>query len=195
MNILVLAPMHSEFLNIKNALKSFPHHCDIVEIGVGKINAAANTALALYNPTLKYRYDHVFLVGYCAATPFYNIGDVVAPTTVKSYDVHLPQSLDLIPTSFQLDGFNEDSIIFSGDSFVNKELSDSLSKEHPQALFDMESAAVAQILSDLSIPLTVVKMVSDVPADGSTPESFSDFVKSHSDFTTLAFVMESFLNV
>lgn len=194
MNILVLAPMHSEYQNVKNALKSSEHHYDIVEIGVGKANAAANTALSLYNPSLHYRYDHVFLIGYCASTPHFSLGEVVSPTSISAYDVNVPQELNLLPTTFNLDGFSEDTVLFSGDSFVTKSLSDSLTLLHPKACFDMEAAAVAQVLSDFDIPLTVLKLVSDIPAQGSTPTSFSEFVSSHSDFYPLVFAMESFLS-
>jgi len=59
-------------------------------------------------------------------------------------------------------------------------------------LFDMEATAVAQIFYDVSIPVLVMKLISDVPQlDSENLQSFSEFVETHTDFSQFVFYLES----
>ena len=176
--ILVLCPMHSEYKNMYKALtkRITPFYYKCVEIGIGKANAAAQTALELQN-----EYDLVVLVGYAAATHKFQIGEFVYPSDIRYHDVDVPEDLKTDLTEvYHTDG--EDVTILTGDTFVNSSKSKALqSKYGTNIIFDMEAAAVAQICSWTNTPIYVAKIVSDIPTDPNS--NFEEFVKNHTDFS------------
>lgn len=178
MNILFLAPMHQEFKNMKSALQSQiqPFHYKVVEIGIGKASAAANTALELSN-----NYDAVVLVGYAAASFKYQVNDFVTIGKVQYHDVSVPKGLaPELEQVYDLDG--EPNLLLTGDTFITKDLAIKLQLKYgKQILFDMEGAAVAQICEWTNTPLYIAKLVSDIPTNPNT--NFTKFVNEHSDFS------------
>jgi len=193
MNILVACPMHSEYSNFRRALSSFSstkHSYKVLEVGVGKVNAATSVALELFSPKAPH-YDMLLLCGYAGATPYFHQGDIVVPSSTKYHDLHLPDGVDFgIPSFYNLLGSDECPIL-SGDAFVTPELSQILKKIYgPILLFDMEAMAIAQILDQTDTPMLVIKYVSDIP-EKPTDVSFDAFVKSHSDFRPFITYIES----
>lgn len=197
LNILVVAPMESEAKNFKQALSTIEHSNSykVIQTGVGKVNAAYNTALELYGNVRK-SYDLVAVIGYAGASSRLEQGSFVAPCCAKYHDVVVPNSLntelveDLV-TTYPLQGF-DDVIILTGDSFVTKSNVSKINSHlgnFSAALYDMESAAVCQVAEN--IPVVVLKIVSDNPQKDSNLQSFSEFVETHSNFSQFVHFLES----
>lgn len=178
MKVLFLAPMHQEYLNMKNALQSakLPFDCKVVETGIGKANAAASTALEL-----QCNYDLVILVGYAAASFKYQPNDFIIVGKVRYHDTDVPKGLvPELEQVYELDG--EDTTLLTGDTFVTKDLAIRLQLKYgKQILFDMEGAAIAQICEWTNTPLYIAKLVSDIPTNPNS--NFNKFVEEHTDFS------------
>lgn len=176
--VLFLAPMHREYVNMKDALKwsKVDFEYKVVECGVGKANAAATTAQECMDD-----YDAVILIGYAAASYKYKQGDFVVIGKVRYHDVVVPKGLvPELEQEYALDG--EDNILLTGDVFVNRDLALKLQLKYGKmCLFDMEGAAVAQICEWTNQKLFIAKIVSDIPTDLSS--SFQKFVEEHNDFS------------
>lgn len=205
MNILVLCPMHVEKKNFEDALSSYiksqggkiNNTYKVVEVGVGKVEAASNATLEV-NGYLSKEYDLVALIGYAGATLNYELGSLVVPSQARYSDAKVPQDLpglEHLTKFYDLEGYDNCTILTS-DSFVTKDNFAQVitynSNDSQGALFDMESAAVAQVLQSSvnPTPLMVLKMVSDHPTDTYNSTPFNEFVATHSNFQSMVILLE-----
>ena len=194
MNILVITPMAAEQENMLAALNNYPNHLlhsyTIRRGYVGKVYAAAQTALAMAEE----KFDLVAVIGYAAASDAFSTGDVVAPRAARYHDAHVPEGLDgvsFLTNPYPLVG-TDDATIYTGDSFVGKEMIEEIKERFgtPRALFDMEATAVCQIAAQREVPVLVMKMVSDTPEKGCDADSFEKFVTEHTDFAAFVEILE-----
>lgn len=190
MKILILAPLHVEYLNFKKSLESrkdLSNNYKVVECGVGKANAAATTATEISGKD----YDLVVLIGYAAASNNFSVGDLVIPTNTKYHDTKIIEGIaDELLATYQLEGSDE-STILTGDCFVDKELAEKLVKIHGEGIiFDMETAAVAQICADQDLEVLTIKFISDIPQNDHNESTFLEFVNNNSDFSAFIDFLE-----
>lgn len=183
--------MLSEKLNFLNALtnrSSLKNTYKTVHTGVGKVNMAATLSSEL---SVNVYYDLVAVVGYAAGSSVYSQGDLVIPSVARYHDAVCPPSLvEELTRTYSLEG-NDDTVVLTGDSFVTRDLALSLiAKYGKYSIFDMESTAAAQVLSDYNIPLLVMKIISDVPTIHNL-QSFESFVDSHKDFSCFLNYLEN----
>lgn len=192
MKILVLAPMEQEYFNFKNSLSKYPtltNEYDVVCIGIGKVNAASNTALSI----MKSNYDLVCLVGY-SASAYFKQGDFVIPSISVVNDISIPAGIaDELLEVYHLNGVDPVAIS-TGDVFVTESNLSQVEYVSRQfidlpLIFDMECHAVAQVL-DHAYPFVVLKLISDSP-HGDNLQTFSEFVETHSDFSQFVSYLES----
>ena len=197
MRILVICPMQSETEYFRTALQSIRKHnhtYSVQQAGVGKANAAATTALSIYNPNDSEPFDLVAVIGYAAASSYFKQGDLVMPTKALYHDANCPVGVvEDLERVYDLEGIDEDCTILTGDTFINSEIAKSLiSKYGDKILFDMEATAVAQIAYDTEVPVLVMKFISDVPdLDSDNLQSFEEFVNTHTDFLPFVSYLES----
>ena len=193
-NILVITPMAAEQENMLQALNNYPNpliNSYTIRRGyVGKVYAAAATALALEEE----RYDLVAVIGYAAASKEFSTGDVVCPRAARYHDARVPEGLDgvsFLTDPYELEG-SDDAVIYTGDSFVGKEMIEEIKERFgtERALFDMEATAVCQIAAQRGVPAMVLKMVSDTPEKGCDADSFERFVTEHTDFAAFVEILE-----
>lgn len=193
-NILVITPMAAEQENMLQALNNYPNpliNSYTIRRGyVGKVYAAAATALALEEE----RYDLVAVIGYAAASKEFSTGDVVCPRAARYHDARVPEGLDgvsFLTDPYKLEG-SDDAVIYTGDSFVGKEMIEEIKERFgtERALFDMEATAVCQIAAQRGVPAMVLKMVSDTPEKGCDADSFERFVTEHTDFAAFVEILE-----
>lgn len=179
--------MASERENMLQALNNYPNpliNSYTIRRGyVGKVYAAASTALALEEE----KFDLVAVIGYAAASKEFSKGEIVCPREARYHDAHVPAGLDgvsFLTDPYRLEG-EDDAVIYTGDSFVGKEMIEEIKERFgtPRALFDMEATAVCQIAAQRGVPAMVLKMVSDTPECGCDADSFERFVTEHTDFT------------
>lgn len=195
MNILVIAPMRVEADNFIKALKGIEHHnyYKVSCVGVGKVNAASNTALELYGCANSKRYDLVAVIGYAGASSRFKQGDFVIPMAARYHDVSVPVGIvDELNKVFKLEGSDE-VIILTGDSFVTKSNVSFIQSKFGGSsfLFDMESAAVAQVAGMEDIPVVVLKLVSDIPSNKNNLLTFEEFVENNSNFSQFVHYLEA----
>lgn len=83
--------------------------------------------------------------------------------------------------------------IASGDLFVStKEMKQGIIRNLPSVVcVEMEGAAVAQVCDDFQVPLTVVRVISDMADDNATADAM-DFVLKHAGNYSLAIILEYF---
>jgi nucleoside phosphorylase len=193
-NILVITPMAAEQENMLQALNNYPNpliNSYTIRRGyVGKVYAAAATALALEEE----RYDLVAVIGYAAASKEFSTGDIVCPRAARYHDARVPEGLDgvsFLTDPYKLEG-SDDAVIYTGDSFVGKEMIEEIKERFgtERALFDMEATAVCQIAAQRGVPAMVLKMVSDTPEKGCDADSFERFVTEHTDFAAFVEILE-----
>ena len=193
-NILVITPMAAEQENMLQALNNYPNpliNSYTIRRGyVGKVYAAAATALALEEE----RYDLVAVIGYAAASKAFSTGDIVCPRAARYHDARVPEGLDgvsFLTDPYELEG-SDDAVIYTGDSFVGKEMIEEIKERFgtERALFDMEATAVCQIAAQRGVPAMVLKMVSDTPEKGCDADSFERFVTEHTDFAAFVEILE-----
>lgn len=193
-NILVITPMAAEQENMLQALNNYPNpliNSYTIRRGyVGKVYAAAATALALEEE----RYDLVAVIGYAAASKEFSTGDIVCPRAARYHDARVPEGLDgvsFLTDPYELEG-SDDAVIYTGDSFVGKEMIEEIKERFgtERALFDMEATAVCQIAAQRGVPAMVLKMVSDTPEKGCDADSFERFVTEHTDFAAFVEILE-----
>ncbi|MBO7299916.1 MAG: hypothetical protein J6U53_00730 [Tidjanibacter sp.] len=194
-NILIITPMASEMENMLQALNNYSNplvNTYTIRRGyVGKVYAAAATALALEEE----KFDLVAVVGYAAASKEFSKGDVVCPREARYHDARVPEGLDgvsFLTNPYPLVGSDE-ATIYTGDSFVGKEMIEEIKERFgtPRALFDMEATAVCQIAAQRSVPVVVMKMVSDTPELGCDADSFEKFVTENTDFSAFVKILEN----
>ena len=196
MNILVIAPMKVEADNFTRALNGIQHrhHYRVCNSGIGKVNAASNTALELYgNPSAR-RYDLIAVIGYAGGSNRLGQGDFVIPRIARYHDVNCP--VDLVPEltkEFELEG-SDNVMILTGDSFVTHENVIQINKQNTKCdavLYDMEATAVCQVAEEAEIPVIVMKLVSDKPASSNNLQSFNEFVETHVNFSQFVHYLEA----
>lgn len=194
-NILVITPMAAERENMLAALNNYPNpllNAYTIRRGyVGKVYAAAATALAMDEE----KFDIVAVIGYAAASKEFSTGDVVCPREARYHDARVPEGLDgvsFLTEPYPLLG-TDDATIYTGDSFVGKEMIEEIKERFgaPRALFDMEATAVCQIAAQRGVPVVVMKMVSDTPEKGCDADSFERFVTEHTDFAAFVEILEN----
>ena len=193
-NILVITPMAAEQENMLQALNNYPNpllNSYTIRRGyVGKVYAAAATALAMEEE----HFDLVAVIGYAAASKEFSTGDVVCPREARYHDARVPEGLNgvsFLTDPYKLEG-KDDAVIYTGDSFVGKEMIEEIKERFssPRALFDMEATAVCQIAAQRGVPVVVMKMVSDTPEKGCDADSFERFVTEHTDFSAFVEILE-----
>lgn len=187
MRILLLAPTDRENRNMLAALNdavSTVNEYTVVRCGIGKACAAASTARAL--SAAKEPFDMIAVVGYAASAAGRRQGEVVMPSAARYHDCIIPDGFIPEMTGvYALQG-GDDDVVFTGDSFVDAAIIGEVKRRFgcERALFDMEITAVCQTADMFGkIPVTAVKMVSDVPENGDTEHSYDEFADSHADFS------------
>lgn len=161
------------------------HSYTVLRSGVGKAAAAANTALAV--ACAERRFDMIAVVGYVAGTLGFRQGDIVVPQVARYHDCNgIPEGfVPELTDPYPLAG-NEPITVFTGDTFVNADIVRSIKQRFgaERAIFDMEITAIAIAAKECGgIPVIAVKMISDVPEDGHTDQTFDEFASSHPDFS------------
>lgn len=189
MKILVICPMKQEHNLFKKALASFgfkKHYYKVVEVGIGKVAAASETAVQLCSD-----YDLVAVIGFAAATKDCKQGDFMIPSVARYSDCHAPEGL--VPSydkEYELQGCDESKIL-TADMFADASWVKYNKKKFGSPLvFDMESTAVAQVCEDFEVPCLVMKLISDIP-ETQNEQDFDEFVNTHQDFTQFVEYLES----
>ena len=186
MKILVLAPMDIEkelFLAALQQFSDLKHQYQVVECGIGKVNAASISAVELY----KEKFDMVALVGFSAASEKFPQGTILFPQQAEYADINAPQGLLNYHKVYPLVGKDPVRCLTS-DSFVTKR-----TEEQTDCIFDMEGAAVAHVCDPLQIPLLMAKMVSDNVSTehGTNFDVFTAFINSAPSFAPFVQYMEN----
>lgn len=188
MRILVITPTTRENESMVATLSgagATRHSYTVLRSGVGKAAAAANTALAVACADRKF--DMIAVVGYVAGTLGFHQGDIVVPQVARYHDCNgIPEGfVPELTDPYPLAG-NEPITVFTGDTFVDATTVRSIKQRFgaERAIFDMEITAIAIAAKECGgIPVIAVKMISDVPEDGHTDQTFDEFASSHPDFS------------
>ena len=149
--------------------------------GIGKVNAALTTQLLIdkFNPSSILNFgtcggmnDSVNVLNYysiekCCQYDFdLSELDNVPVGYIQDYDrVHFPA--DIKPLSFLYS-----TNIASADKFTNKTSDIKTINDMGCSLCDMEAGAIAQVCLSNSVPLYVIKGVTDVYGSGTAPQQF-----------------------
>lgn len=147
--------------------------------GVGKVNAAKNTAYLLS----RFNVNHLISVGYAAGTTNHTIGQVTFPHSVRVYDMVTPVEVHLEESRYLQDG--DCNVCLTGDRFVSAVDVKALKLIHPlpkgsEHIFDMELGAIAAVAEDFGVPLFAYKVISDIP-ENHPESSYEEFMKSLHD--------------
>lgn len=135
----------------------------VVHSGIGIVNAAAATQALINNFDIK----EIVSYGAVGGDTQTNVYEIIIPNKIYFYDVKTPwYAFGQTPgeKAFYenaLQGTNKN--LASGNSFLHdlREIEE-IQKHIKVHIFDMETAAIAQVASTNQIPLKVVKCVSDV---------------------------------
>jgi adenosylhomocysteine nucleosidase len=165
----------------------------LVQSGIGKANAAATTALLID----KYQPTHIFNTGVAGGITL-QPNDLLIATSVMYFDVfaenfgyepgQLPGEPRLFYPSEQLrdqlvaqtSSTVHQGLLASGDTFVTtREVLTPL--DEPVVAVDMESAAIAQICAQASIPFAIVRAISDNVGSEEQTKDFDNFVMEAAD--------------
>ena len=165
----------------------------LVQSGIGKANAAATTALLIE----KYHPSHIFNSGVAGGITLMP-NDLLIATSVMYFDVfaenfgYEPGQLPGEPRLFYpseplrnqlIQGTKSvvhQGLLASGDTFVTS--SDVLKAiDEEVAAVDMESAAIAQICAQASIPFAIVRAISDKVGSEEQTKDFDHFVMEAAD--------------
>lgn len=195
MNILIVAPTHREFLYMNRALESAKGLRNTYRtVGNGTIGKALS-AVMVTEALCSEKFDLVAVIGFAAGTLGYRQGQIVEPKATAYHDIRAPKGFipeleEIYPTVGK-----DDSVIYTGDAFVDAmyiaEFKHESGTEH--ALFDMEATAVAAAARSMgSIPLLVMKFISDVPENTQDAHDFERFANTHSDFSPFVERLENF---
>lgn len=168
----------------------------IVKCGVGKVLSAmlAQHLISRFNP------DYLLFTGLAGAlNPRFDIGDVILGTELIQHDIEaqalgfrrgqipytdifaIPADTRLLQHAkkFKCSEFSiHEGRILTGDQFISS--SDQSSHGYLVAdlngdAVDMEGASVATVATLNNIPFLIIRTISD-KADGSSPESFAEFL-------------------
>lgn len=195
MKIMVFAPMEREMKCFDISLQEYKashnglrHEYQLVNTGVGKVNSAVSATLAVRAS----RPDMAAVVGYAAGTSNFNRGDYIFPDKAMYHDVQRGIDEPDLEDIYPLRG-KDDCTILTGDVFVGPDLAYKLIAEFgKKVLFDMEGTAIAQALRKLDVPLSVMRLVSDIPdSDHMHRESYYEYTMAHQDFTPFVEYLES----
>ncbi|MBQ0080389.1 MAG: hypothetical protein KBS95_02415 [Alistipes sp.] len=194
MNILIYTPTSREQEYMRDTLKNagqLKNNYIISHRAMGKAGAA--TALTKSILEAKVHIDRIVDIGYAAGSLGFHQGDFVVPKVARYHDAHVPDGfIPEITNPYPLDG-RDDITIFTGDSFVDKTSIDEINHRFntKKAIYDMEATALA-IAADImgNIPVTVLKLISDVPQDGHSEMTYEEFANTHKDFSIFLDYME-----
>lgn len=194
MNILIYTPTIREQKYMREALKnavSLKNNYVVSHRAMGKAGAAASLTRSIMEAGVKF--DRIVDIGFAAGSHGYHQGDFVVPNCARYHDAHIPEGfIPEVTDPYRLQG-RDDATIFTGDSFVNGAMIDEINQRFhtERALYDMEATALA-IVADImgEIPMTVLKLVSDVPQDGDSEQSYDEFADTHKDFSIFLDYME-----
>lgn len=194
MNILIAAPTGREYKNISAAVEragQTKHTYTVICCGVGKAAAAASVAGSAASAARPF--DRIVVVGFAAGTAGFSQGEIVVPSQVRYHDCNVPDGfVPELTDPYALEG-GDGTTVFTGDSFVDaaivREVKQRFGTE--RAIFDMEIGAIAIAASVCGgIPVSAVKVISDVPEAGHTDISYEEFADAHSDFSALLDIIE-----
>ena len=165
----------------------------LVQSGIGKANAAATTALLID----KYQPSPIFNTGVAGGITL-QPNDLLIATSVMYFDVfaenfgyepgQLPGEPRLLyPSESLRNQLVEQSattvhqgLLASGDTFVTSR-DVLISIDEPVVAVDMESAAIAQICAQASIPFAIVRAISDNVGSEEQTRDFDHFVMEAAD--------------
>lgn len=165
----------------------------LVQSGIGKANAAATTALLID----KYQPSPIFNTGVAGGITL-QPNDLLIATSVMYFDVfaenfgyepgQLPGEPRLFyPSESLRNQLVEQSattvhqgLLASGDTFVTSR-DILISIDEPVVAVDMESAAIAQICAQASIPFAIVRAISDNVGSEEQTRDFDHFVMEAAD--------------
>ena len=142
----------------------------VVHSGIGIANAAAATQELISS----YRVTGIYNYGAVGADSALNVFDVIIPERIYYHDVitpwydigQTPGEKKFFTNALPQDGLHRN--LGSGSSFIeSQELVDKVQEFLDVNIFDMESAAIAQIADKNDVPLYTIKCVSDsIDVDG-----------------------------
>lgn len=165
----------------------------LVQSGIGKANAAATTALLID----KYQPTHIFNTGVAGGITL-QPNDLLIATSVMYFDVfaenfgYEPGQLPGEPRLFypsetlrnqlveQSSNQVHQGLLASGDTFVtNRDVLTPI--DEAVVAVDMESASIAQICAQASIPFAIVRAISDNVGSEEQTKDFDNFVMEAAD--------------
>ncbi len=198
--ILIVCAMENEAFEIKKAMKNIEidkltqnrfyykgklqdKEVVLIITGVGKVNAAFMTALALS----KFYISYIINIGLAGALNPYKVGDKVVIKDATYYDVDVSSVFNLyefgqIPgmpnpylsdfdllrkATFSLDAPEES--LFTGDRFLIKK------PAKTNGIYDMEGAAIYQVAHIFNTKIISLKLISDII---NTPTQNQDYSES-----------------
>lgn len=146
----------------------------VVHSGIGIANAAAATQELISS----YNVESIYNYGAVGGDDTVEVFDLIAPERIYFHDVvtpwykrgQTPNEKEYFVNSLSLENKNN---LGSGSSFLSsKELIDTVKKDIDVNIFDMETAAIAQIADKNNVKLYVIKCVSD--SIGKTDDSLGN---------------------
>lgn len=152
----------------------------VVHSGIGIANAAAATQELISSFKVKEIYNY----GAVGADNGVEVFDIIAPAKIFYHDVvtpwykrgQTPGEDEYFTNDLKLDKSNN---LASGSSFLfNQEDIDTVKKDIDVNIFDMETAAIAQIAKKNNVKLNVIKCVSDaIGKDSADLGNINDRIK------------------
>lgn len=169
------------------SFKVFENNIVVVNSGIGIANAAAATQELISS----FNVEKLFNYGAVGGNDKVNVYDLITPKHIFYHDVFTPwykRGQTPGEKEFYSNSLNNlmTNNLGSGSSFLADSKSiEEVSKELNVDIFDMETAAIAQIADKNNIPLGVIKCVSD--SIGSTDTDLEDINTRISKAGKLAF--------
>lgn len=180
--------------------KLFNKDVILIQSGIGKVNAAIATALAIH----QYKPDCIINTGSAGGIgPGLRVGDVVIGTLIAHHDVdvtafgyaygQVPAMRPAFESEEQLvsvarmaarefkDAKILKGLIVSGDQFIHTSVQAAKIRERffgVQAV-EMEAAAIAQTCEQFKVPFVIIRAISDL-ADEEASISFEEFLEQAS---------------
>lgn len=178
--------------------KMFGHDVVLLKSGIGKVNAALATAIAIE----RFQPDLLINTGSAGGLDQdLSVGDIVVSTEVRHHDVDATAfgyeygQVPRMPTSFIADQKLVDlayrcaeeipgvktvkGMIATGDSFMSDPRKVARVSENFRdvAAVEMEGAAIAQVAYQYGIPFVVIRSLSDIAGKDSA-QSFEEFLQT-----------------
>lgn len=152
----------------------------VVHSGIGIINAAAATQELISS----FKISEIFNYGSVGGDDTVDVFDLIAPSKIFFHDVNTPwyprgQTPQEKPFFFNDLILEKTNNLGSGSSFLNsKEEMKKIKRDIDVNIFDMETAAIAQIANKNNIKLNVIKCVSDsIGKDSNELGNINDRIK------------------